>query len=446
MLFFVLKIYPWALFLRSSPYLLLTANVFNKNEVLFYFLNIMYGLCYCKIHLYKFVSNQSPIMKTIFQLLFIIFASSTFSQTKTDSIASRFLGETRNFSLYIPSNYNKDKERKYPLLILLDGHYLFDPVVGALKYGNYWDDLPEVIVVGINQNETRETDCTIDENGVPAAEGIKFFEFINNELLPFVEKKYRIAPMRIIAGHDLTATFANLFLYQINPVFNGYISISPEIDNQAQARIAQFLASFKRPTFYYQAIADGDLQTTKEAVNVLSEKITKSQNSNINARKDEFINATHYSVVLHAIPNALYHMFSAYKPISNAEYLEKIVVLEKNHVLYLKQKYEALKNDCGIDMKIRFSDFKAIQTAIIKNKDYNALDELAILARKNYPKSMLADYFLAQQFENKQEDSRALKYYISAFQQEEIGDLSKTLMMDKADAIKSRLAQAKAGK
>ena len=401
---------------------------------------------HCAIHYYKFVLNQFPTMKNILYLFLFTFSSNVFSQSKTDSIASALLGESRKFSVFLPENYEKNKDKKYPLLLLLDGDYLFDPIVGALKYGNNWDDLPEVIVVGINQKNTRDTDCEIGENGLPASKGIKFFDFINNELLPAIEKQYQLAPLRIIAGHDLTAGFANLFLYQKNPVFGGYISLSPELDNNMMERIPQALQSFKRPGFYYQATADGDLKQTKEDVARMHENLLAIENTNLSVKKDEFQNASHYSLVLHAIPNALYHIFSAYKPISNAEYLEKIVVLEKDHTLYLKQKYEVIKKDYGIDMKIRISDFMAIEAAIVKNKDFNAFDDLAILARKNYPKSMLADYFLAQQFENKLEDTKALKYYLSAYQQEEIGDLSKTMMMDRAEIIKTRLAKTKKSK
>jgi hypothetical protein len=31
--------------------------------------------------------------------------------------------------------------------------YLFNPFYGALSYGAYWDDLPEMIIVGISQNK-----------------------------------------------------------------------------------------------------------------------------------------------------------------------------------------------------------------------------------------------------------------------------------------------------
>ena len=47
----------------------------------------------------------------------------------------------------------------------MDGNYLFDPFYGAFSYGYYWDDLPEVIIVSVNQGpkELREADSQVDE-------------------------------------------------------------------------------------------------------------------------------------------------------------------------------------------------------------------------------------------------------------------------------------------
>ena len=380
-------------------------------------------------------------MKKIILLFLVFLSGNLFSQTIRDSIVSKKLAETRTISVQLPSSYAKNKTKRYPLLIVFDSEYLFDPFAGALKFGNYWDDLPEVIIVGINQNKDgeREIDCEIDDKGFPTKKGIAFFDFINTELLPMVEKTYRIANMRIVAGHDLTAGFANLFLYQNNPVFNGYINLSPEVDASMQERVPAQLALSRRPIFYYQATADGDPKEDADAIRTLAASIKTIANENVYEKLDDFQNASHYSLVLYAIPNALYHIFSAYKPITNAEYKEKIAVLERDYVLYLTKKYDIIKRDYGIDMPIRFSDFKAIEAAILKNKDYNEFDKLSALARKNYPKSMLADYYLALLYENKSEDKQALKYYLNAFQSESIGDLTKEMMMDKADEIKNKM-------
>ena len=80
--------------------------------------------------------------------------------------------------------------------------------------------------------------------------------------------------------------------------------------------------------------------------------------------------------------------------------------------------------------------FKAIEAAILKNKAYAEFDKLSDLARKSYPKSMLADYELGQMYEKQGDYKRAAKAYQSGFQKEEIGDLTKDFMLEKADEMK----------
>ena len=93
--------------------------------------------------------------------------------------------EDREIKISLPPSYSKNKNQQYPLLILLDGDFLFDPFYGTLSYGYYWDDLPEVIIVGVNQNKgnEREYDSQFDENGIPTESGAKFFEFLGIELI-----------------------------------------------------------------------------------------------------------------------------------------------------------------------------------------------------------------------------------------------------------------------
>ncbi|SEA15406.1 hypothetical protein SAMN05443667_102143 [Flavobacterium gillisiae] len=375
-------------------------------------------------------------MKQLFVLLFFTF--SMFSQKTTESFTSNKLGTTREITVGLPSTYELNPTKKYPLLILLDGEYLFDPFYGALDYGTYWDDLPETIVIGINQRNSRMEDCRFNnDNGLPSGKGADFFEFIGGELLPYIEKKYRIAPFKIIAGHDTTAGFLNFFLYKDNPLFDAYISLSPEFAPEMESRIPEKLAQSKKAIFYYQSSADGDIRQLREPIKNLDANLKTIANSNIDYKYDEFQNASHYSLVLYSIPSALYQIFDSYKPISSSEFTEKIVTLQSGYVDYLTNKYDLISNKLGLKIPVRLNDFKAIEAAILKNNAYNELDKLAEIADKNYPKSMLASYQLGLMYEKKGDAKRAANKYQQASQLEEIGNLTKDMMFDKYDSMKS---------
>jgi predicted alpha/beta superfamily hydrolase len=373
-------------------------------------------------------------------LLLLLFSISVFSQKTTQPFDSQKLGASREITIGLPASYEKNPNKKYPILILLDGDYLFDPFYGALNYGAYWDDLPETIIVGINQNKNDERieDSNYDEvDGTPSGKGAQFFEFIGSELLPYLEKKCRVAPFRIIAGHDTTAGYLNFFLYKDAPIFNAYISLSPELAPEMENRIPQKLSNLKQPVFYYQSTSDGDVKKLQEPIKKLDTNLKTITNPSLNYKFDYFKGASHYSLVLYSIPNALYQIFESYKPISSTEYTDKIAILPSGYVDYLTAKYDLLSKQLKLNIPVRINDFKAIEAAILKNKAYPELEKLAVIARKNYPKSMLSDYELGLMYEKTGDQKKAAKQYQKASQLDEIGDLTKDMMFQKFDDMQS---------
>lgn len=380
-------------------------------------------------------------MKAKTLLFLLLFTSTLFAQKKTEEIVSQKLNATRQITVVTPESYNlaANKNKKYPLLVLLDGDYLVDPFSGMLSYTEYWNDLPEVIIVGINQNKNneRKTDCRVDkETGLPDEFGEKFFDFITTELLPQIEKKYRISPFKIIAGHDLTAGYINYFLYKEQPLFNAYIALSPELPKDMDAHIPERLADIKTPVYYYLATADGDLAKMQKKIKTLDENIKKIANPSLKYYFDDIKNASHYSLVTYAIPEALYHIFSSYQPITTLEYQEKIVTLKSGYVDYLTQKYDVIEKDLGVKIPIRINDFRAIEAAILKNGAYEELKGLSALASKSYPKTTLIEYYNGLYYEKMDETKKAINAYMKGYSMNEIGDYTKEMMLSKADNLK----------
>jgi predicted alpha/beta superfamily hydrolase len=372
-------------------------------------------------------------------ILFLLFSVSLFSQKKTETFVSNKLGESREITIGLPDSYEKTPTKKYPILVLLDGDYLFNPFYGTLNYGAHWDDLPETIIIGIsqNKNQARIDDCTYNDDGLPTGKGASFFEFIGAELLPYIEKKYRVAPFRIIAGHDITAGFSNFFLFKDYSIFNAYISLNPELAPEMEFQIPERFAALNQPLFYYQSTAEGDTMEILQSANKLDTNIKTAKNPLINYKYDTFKGTSHYSSVTYSIPNALYQIFDCYKPISKSEYSEKIAILAGAQVEYLIDRYDNITETLGLKVQIRFSDFKAIETSILLNKSYSELGKLSEIARKNYPKSMLADYELGLMHEKLGDFKKAANAYQKAALFDAIGDLTKDIMLDKLDEMQS---------
>ena len=166
--------------------------------------------------------------KIIFLFLFTGLIS--FSQAKYHNISSNILGEDRELKILLPRGYSEDDDKAYPVIYVFDGDYLFEVVAGNVDYYAYWEDIPESIVVGVNQVDSREEDLMYSEqNSLPVESGADFFEFVGKELIPFVEDKYKTETFRVAVGHGETANFINYYLIRQNPVFNAYVSISPDL-------------------------------------------------------------------------------------------------------------------------------------------------------------------------------------------------------------------------
>lgn len=381
-------------------------------------------------------------MNTKKLLFLLLFTTSIFAQKKTtEAIESQKLNTSRQITIVTPASYDApaNKNKKYPLLVLLDGDYLVDPFAGTLSYTEYWNDLPEVIIVGINQNKNneRKTDCRIDkETGMPDEFGEKFFDFMTTELLPQIEKKYRVSPFKIIAGHDLTAGYMNFFLYKENPIFSAYIAMSPELPKEMETDLATRLADIKTPIYYYLATADGDVPKMQKKVKTLDENIKKLSNPALRYYFDDIKGASHYSLVSYAIPDALYQIFAVYQPITSTEYQEKIVTLKSGYVDYLNKKYDVIQKELGVKIPVRLNDFRAIEAAILKNGAYEELKALSDVASKNYPKTTFGEYYTGLYYEKMGDNKKAINSYMKAYSLNEVGEYSKDMMLEKADNLK----------
>ena len=153
----------------------------------------------------------------LFFLLSLIFTVSTTAQTQYEFIDSERLGN-RAIKIQLPRNYQENSAQFYPLIVVLDGDYLFETIAGTTDYMAYWDDMPETIVVGINQDSTRNEDLFLsDEDHFPIDSGAKFYEFLGAELVPYMVEKYRVGRFKVVVGHGETANFINFMSFVKKP-------------------------------------------------------------------------------------------------------------------------------------------------------------------------------------------------------------------------------------
>ncbi|MFV9483762.1 alpha/beta hydrolase [Christiangramia sp. ASW11-125] len=369
-------------------------------------------------------------------LLALILPLVSWSQILHETVNSQKLGEQREIKIQLPRNYEQNSEKRYPVVVVLDGDYLFEPVAGMVDYYSYWKDIPEMIVVGINQDGIRMEDTSYGENSLPADKGAKFFEFIGMELLASLDQKYRTANFRMIVGHDFTANFINYYLLKQEPIFKGYINLSPDLAPEVANWVTDALESSESKKWFYLATSNEDIPALKSGIASFDNQLKGINNKLVSYKFEEFTGESHYSLVGKAIPSAISSMFEIYRPISTKDYNEILLQTSISPTQYLTEKYESIEELYGLKRQISINDFMAVHNAIEKTRNWEAYKDLYKLAFDHYPGTMLGTFFEARHEEETGNPKKAMRMYQNAYGQKSIAFLDADYMLEKADAIK----------
>ena len=167
--------------------------------------------------------------KIVFLVIGLLYAGISFSQDVNihvgvkDSIKSDILSENRQIVVSLPEGYHTET-KSYPVLYVLDGNEtgLLNAIIVTRKLRE------EMIIVAI-PNVDRDRDMMplstptykVDS---PGAE--KFLSFIERELIPHIEKKWRTNEQRTIRGASLSGLFVIFAFLEKPGLFDNYIGNS----------------------------------------------------------------------------------------------------------------------------------------------------------------------------------------------------------------------------
>ncbi|MBL7701245.1 MAG: alpha/beta hydrolase [Ferruginibacter sp.] len=248
---------------------------------------------------------------------------------KIETIHSNILKEDRILNIYLPDGYNQADSVKYPVIYLLDGsaNEDFIHIAGLVQFCSFdWvKQLPKSIVVGI-ANVDRRRDFTFpssvqsDKTNNPASGYSKeFIRFLQSELLPAIESRYKISGHRTLIGESLGGLLATEVLLKKPALFNKYIIVSPSLwwDNGSILTLPSevYNASFNRPLDIYIGVGkEGLTPTTPPRVmevdaNLLADKLAAVKNKSLNIKFDYLPAENHGTIMHQAVLNA-FRLFS----------------------------------------------------------------------------------------------------------------------------------------
>lgn len=152
---------------------------------------------------------------------------------------------TRRVYLYLPDSYEKEPDRRYPVLYMFDGHNVFFDEDAT--YGKSWgmnkymeESKKQLLIVGVECNHQGDSrlreysplNYQNSELGKIKGQGSVYMHWLINELKPFIDENYRTLPDRkntIIAGSSMGGLMALYGATTFNHVFQRAACLSPSL-------------------------------------------------------------------------------------------------------------------------------------------------------------------------------------------------------------------------
>jgi len=233
-------------------------------------------------------------------------------------IDSEILGEKRQVQIYLPSDYT-ETDKKYPVLYLLDGQQFFSHGVSLSKTFKQFNLTPEFIIVGINTSYPQRYSHFGKDMG-------KFIEFMDAELLPYIERNFRANSEKLLFGWQYAGSLGFNIMLNNTITFNGYFLASPfPIQDKIEALDTTLITN----TALYFSVSP-DEYDVNHGTDKLDSLLSSKKISGLDWSYLKLINEEHHSTGY----TTLYHSLRKYFKY----YPENILVITDNAIYRLKLK------------------------------------------------------------------------------------------------------------
>ena len=178
----------------------------------------------------------------VFFLVLGCFMSCTDKATSQDpipthvtlNIESKEVGETRVINIWTPPNYDASKDA-FPVLYMPDGGIQedFPHIANTIAALIQSKKIKPIILVGIENTQRRrdltgKTEVKEDKEIAPIVGGSEAFRsFIQKELIPEINSKYRTTKEKGIIGESLAGLFVTETFLLYPQMFDFYIAFDP---------------------------------------------------------------------------------------------------------------------------------------------------------------------------------------------------------------------------
>lgn len=232
-------------------------------------------------------------------------------------LASAALGETRRIEVTLPASYAWAAERRYPVLYLLDGQTHGGHAVASSAFLAAEGQLPELILVSVHSTvRVRDfTQTDWPQAWIGGGGAAHFTRFLATELVPRIERDYRTAPFRILAGHSASGQYVLHQLATEPAGFHAYLALAPSLDWDDRLPIRELESALPRTDrparFVYFAYGDDREQALADDLR-LARALAAAAPGSLRAEVRAFPAETHAALPLLAMIDGLRALYTGY--------------------------------------------------------------------------------------------------------------------------------------
>jgi predicted alpha/beta superfamily hydrolase len=338
----------------------------------------------------------------------------TISYTQqTHTIKSAVLNEERTVVVQLPKSYQANPNKVYPVIYRLDGAGNIPLISAVMERLQNDNRAPEVIIVAIeNTNRLRDLYPTVNkEPQGPVGEGggaATFLAFIEQELMPLINKSYRTHNFNVIAGGSAAGVFS-LYTMQANPeLFQAHIAYSPAVWWNYGAPVKatkSFINKSKDLNNYVYINIGEEAGLMRERYNELQQALQSNNLPNLRFFSDAFDGISHNLTSVAGVFNAYHNLFLPKQmPISALS----------DDIESIDAYYQTLSQQWGEQISPPDRAVRSLGYNLTGSKQFTRAIEVFKYNIKNHPKSVDALSALSYVYEMQGDTRQALEQMESA--------------------------------
>ena len=326
-------------------------------------------------------------------------------------VESKVLKEGRTVHIYLPESYAQSRGyTRYPVLYVRDGGKFFHSFTGAIQQltSDATPHAPEMIVVAIVETDrVRDSSSThslqgftgkTDQGFATSGGGKDFLRFLEQELVPYIDKEFSTSSYRIYCGYSFTGlSVIEAFLDQ-DPVFDAFLMMDPswwwdDYAMERRAGVALTGRKFNRVQLFMAATAEvyPDKYFIKARdIGSLADMLRRTNPAGLDWKFERYADESHHSMPLRALYDGLTYFFRGYQPSLHELYVEP----EK-----LRSRYETVSARLGERFALREDLLSFFGEQFLRNfKEPDQAIRYFQLAADAYPESWSAWHGLGEAY------------------------------------------------